>query len=470
MKVLFIFPNVAIPLWDTTPQPPLGLAFVASYLEDFCEVKIIDNYLEKNKLIVIMDEISSFNPDAIGISMTTFTFESCVELAKSIKNLDEDIVVFTGGPHPSLFPEEVMAYRCFDATVYGEGELTVREYLSSLVEKRSLSHVRGICYRDSLGHLHLNPPRNYIKNLDKLKFPARHLLPIREYPEYKESHSLEAPVTTMSTSRGCPYRCIYCSSPRIWGGSWRGMSGKRIVDEIEHIKEKYSIRSIDFHEDNFTLSKKRVLDFCHEMLSRGLDITWQCESRVDNIDNELLESMKKAGCQVVWFGIESGSNETLNFYKKGTTVQHVKEAVKLTREAGIKLMGSFILGSPYESIDDMKRTVDFAFRLGLDGIWFNPLHAFPGTELHDYVTKHAYIHRVLPNNIIQVEGNVPREEVEVLLEIARRRAERYYVKRHWKSLLRYHIRHPSKIGTKKIKSLINILAPAEIDRNNHREV
>ncbi|MFH0835809.1 MAG: radical SAM protein [Candidatus Micrarchaeota archaeon] len=452
MKVLLAMPPLPSDLsWTTKPEPPLGIAWVAACLERAGhEAAVIDLNLEHSKAAdAFARKMSSFAPDVVGVSMTTFTKNECAAIASEARK--QGAFVLAGGAHPSLFPLDVLNSGSYDAVVVGEGEVTTTELVNALAEKRPLSQVQGIAFKHGSESV-ANPPRPYITDLDSLPFPARHLLSMREYPEYRLSFLLEAPATTMCTSRGCPYRCAYCSSPVIWGRSWRGMGGKRVADEMQHLRDEYGIRSIKFHEDHFTLKKERVMDICAEIKKRKLDMPWQCEARVNNIDEERLNAMADAGCQVIWFGIESGTQKVLDFYRKDITLEQVRNAVTLSKKAGIKPIGSFILGAPIESEEEIKETIEFGLGLGLEDVYFNILAAFPGTDLYEYVKKNDFVGRYLcDGGLIEIEGKTPHSRVVELQRSAQQRLDKRKLGSNWKKLLRYYARQPTRLPSAALK-------------------
>ncbi|MEM0475525.1 MAG: radical SAM protein [Candidatus Norongarragalinales archaeon] len=457
---MLVVPNVPAGWdWGTLPEPPLGVAWVAAYLKDEHEVAVIDDYLEKNSRSELLRKIRSFSPDAVGFSTTTFTECEAESIAADVKKAAPETQIFFGGPHASLFPQKVLECSSVDAVVIGEGEVTCAEYLSALAAGKPLEGVKGIAFKknNEEGKVRVNEPRPYMNNLDELRFPARELLKIREYPEYKMSVSLKTPSTTMCTSRGCPYNCLYCSSPTIWGRSWRGMSGKRVTDEIEFLTEKYGVKSIKFHEDHFTFNKQRVLDICREIRERGIEIEWQCESRVNNIDAERLKAMRDAGCKIVWYGIESGTQKILDFYRKGTTLEQVKNAVRLTNEAGIEAMGSFILGAPIETREEMEETIRFGLALELKEVYFNVLLAIPGTDLYDFVVKNNFVHKYVVGGMAEVAGTVPRDEVVRLRNAAQKQVIKRKIRRNWFSLLKYFVRHPKQLFSRRALRTLEFL-------------
>ena len=223
-----------------------------------------------------------------------------------------------------------------------------------------------------------NGPREFIQDLDSLPFPAYDLMPLEKYTVL--GHRLEH--FPMITSRGCPFGCRYCSSSLFLGRKFRARSPKNVVDEIEWLVGDFKAKYIAFSDDTFTLSKRRVIEICDEIIKRNLDIKWSCSSRVDTISKELLEKMKDAGCSAIYYGVESASQRVLNYYKKRINLERVKEAVKLTKKAGIEVICSFIIGSPYETKEDMKATLKFALKLNPDYAQFSILTPYPGTDIY----------------------------------------------------------------------------------------
>lgn len=456
MRILLIVSNIDKgSSWESAPEPPLGVAYIAAYLEEDNQVKIIDNFLEKRQPTEIIKNIRKFEPDVVGLSITTFTINESLALAKLIKHWNKDIKIVAGGAHPTLFPQQILESPDIDAVVIGEGELTMKEYVNILKSEGNLRKVNGLAYKKE-GRLIINSPREHVKNLDKLKFPAWHLLKIKDYPEFQISTNLVSPVMNICSSRGCPYQCLYCSSPTIWGRNWRGMSGKRIVSEIQALIKKYNINSIKFHEDHFTLNRNRVIDFCKELAKKGINIEWQCEARVNNVDPEMLKKMKKAGCKIVWFGIESGSQKILDFYRKDTNLQQIRNAIKMVKAAEIRPMGSFILGAPIETEREMKKTIRFGLNLGLEEIYFNVLVAIPGTDLYKYVIKNKLIHRKI-GEVVEVSGVVSRARVIRLRSMAQKRVILHKIIKLWKRFLVYYISNPRKFLSNRLRRNIIFL-------------
>ena len=356
--------------------PPLGLGYLASMLrERGFKVKIIDDLVEKLSLSDLFKRIK--NALIIGITSTTPTFNTALRYACAIKRRFPHAFIILGGVHATFMPYQALKNDCVDAVCIGEGEYTLAELAERIEAERSLENLRGIIYKDRNGNSNNNDmgsdsnskviasgngnqitnyriinngPREFIQDLDALPFPAFDLMPLTAYTVL--GHKLEH--FPMITSRGCPFACRYCSSSLFLGRRFRARSPKNVVDEIEWLVNDFKARHIAFSDDTFTLSKRRVIEICDEIKVRKLDIEWSCSSRVDTIDKELLEKMKRAGCSAIYFGVESASPKILDYYKKRINLDKVKRAVDLAKKAGIAVICSFIIGSPYEKKEDMK--------------------------------------------------------------------------------------------------------------------
>jgi anaerobic magnesium-protoporphyrin IX monomethyl ester cyclase len=217
--------------------------------------------------------------------------------------------------------------------------------------------------------------------MDSLPFPAYHLLPRRKYKPHPP-HGLASPFAAIVTSRGCPYRCAYCSKP-VFGSKFRAQSPARVVEEVTYLKEKFGVKEIAFYDDIFTLDKKRAHDIAEATIQKGIKIFWTCEARVNLVDRELLYHMKQAGCYAIAYGIESASPDILKTLKKDITLEQVEAAVRISREVGLQTIGYLMLGSPGETPDTIRQTIDFARKLKLDFAQFSVTTPYPGTELYE---------------------------------------------------------------------------------------
>ncbi|HDI46267.1 MAG TPA: radical SAM protein, partial [Candidatus Methanomethylia archaeon] len=250
----------------------------------------------------------------------------------------------------------------------------------------SLKEIKGIAFRDE-GKVIVTPPRPLIQNLDEIPFPARHLLPMDKYTVLGQ----QTVIGHVMSSRGCPFRCIFCSSSRIFGRVWRGRSPKNVVDEIEELCDKWKAKHIEFADDTFTLNMKRAEEISKEIIRRGLDIFWACGARVDTLRRELVQWMKKAGCHVIYIGVESGSQRILNLLKKGIRLEQVIKAVKWLKEAGMEITASYVIGTPGETKEEVERTIKFAVKLDTDFAQFTAMTPYPGTEVYEYAKREGLL-------------------------------------------------------------------------------
>ncbi|NIR86537.1 radical SAM protein [Candidatus Bathyarchaeota archaeon] len=360
--------------------PPLGLAYLAAVLEaEGHSVKIIDASALGMSMFEIKREIERNQPEIVGVTSTTPTIREALATLRTVKDVCPDAVTVLGGPHISFLTVETMG-KCaqLDVSCVGEGEMTMLDLVRAVKRKASLSDVRGIAYRSN-GSVKKTQPRPPISDLDGLPFPARHLLPMDRYSILGKKST----IGNIITSRGCPYSCVFCESSLLFGRRFRARSPKNVVDEMEQVIAEYKPKTIEFSDDLFTLNRRRAEAICDEIKRRGLDIPWACSSRVDTISPKLLQKMKEAGCMLIYYGVESGSQRILNQMGKGISVKQVMDAVKRTREAGIETLASFILGFPGETMNDIAKTIAFAKKLDIEYAQFSFATPYPGTELYN---------------------------------------------------------------------------------------
>jgi len=352
---------------------PLGIAYIASYLrENGFSVGLIDLRYYGNKWQSIVENvIRRENPKFVGIPCVTPTILEVMKISEIVKRVDPNVRVVWGGPHPSAVPEGSMKFRYVDMIVIGEGEETFKELISG----KKLSQIKGLCYR-SKNKIKINQRRQLIENLDELPWPAYDMLPLERYGNPFLGKSL-----IMVTGRGCPYNCAFCSSKVIHQGRYRVRSPRNVVDEIEYLYKKHHVRKLMFVDDTFTAYPKRTTEICNEIIKRGIKIEWACDTRVNSITEELLRTMKRAGCRLVKFGVESGDQKILNIIRKGITLEQVKRAVAFAKRVGLETHGFFIIGHPYDTKKTIKKTIRFAKELKLDYAQFSVMTPLPGTEV-----------------------------------------------------------------------------------------
>ena len=329
-----------------------------------------------------VSKVENSLPDHVIFESVTPSFEKDVQIAEEIKKKINCKIIFFG-PHTSALPVETMEDNCLDAVIVGECELSLAEY----IEKGPIN-TKGVCYRDQNNKVVLNPPREYIRNLDMLPFPARDLIPNYEYFD----PILKNPFTFVLAGRGCPYSCTFCNWPQIMTGrTYRGRSPKNVVDELEFIEQEYSFQSFLFNDDTFTVDKGYATAICDEIINRGIKIPWACYSRADNTDIELHKILKKAGCFLIKVGVESGNQAILDKAKKHYKIDKVVEGIKSMRDSGLNVHSTFIFGLPGETKETIDKSIEFAQRLNSTTVQFSTVIPYPGTTLYEYLKEQDYL-------------------------------------------------------------------------------
>lgn len=381
MKVLLINPPALNTILGNNPtlieeerglNPPIGLLYVAGSLRDY-EVRMLD--AQDGDYQLVRREVEEFSPDVVGITTMTFTLVDVVETVRAVRSVSPECRIVLGGIHTYLYPKETLELRGVDYIVLGEGERSFSLLLEVLSKGRKPEAIPGIGYRE-YGEIRITPPES-LDDLDSVPFPARELLPVDRYYSVLSRRN---PVTIMVTSRGCPYRCIFCNRPHL-GKRWRARSADSVVEEMELCRE-LGVGEILFYDDTFNISRGRVLEICNGILERGVEIGWDVRARVDLVDEEMLEKLKSAGCQRIHFGVEASSDKSLRILRKGYTVDDVRRAFSLTRKVGLESLAYFMIGIPGEGRKEAKRTIEFMCSLDADYAHITVLTPFPGTELY----------------------------------------------------------------------------------------
>ena len=358
--------------------PPIGLMSVAAYVEKHTEhkIEILDISLEKISYDVLENEIKKRKPDVVGIQTMTFTLIDVILTAKTVKKVDREIKVILGGPHVNIYPEESIQIPEVDYLVLGEGEIPFTELIHNIESKEKLRKTKGIVLKEN-GKIINTRPRELIEDLDVLPFPARHLT---HYKKYYSLLAKRSPVTTMITSRGCPYKCLFCDRPHL-GKKFRTRSAINVVDEMRECVDM-GIKEFFIYDDTFTIDRQRVIDICDEIKNRQLDVGWDIRARVNNVDKKLLKKLKNAGCERIHYGVESADPRILKILRKGITIKQVENAFKWTKEVGITTLAYFIMGSPSETKKEILHTIEFAKKLDPDFVHLSIMTPFPATDLY----------------------------------------------------------------------------------------
>jgi radical SAM superfamily enzyme YgiQ (UPF0313 family) len=387
MNILLINPPAENELIGNNPSiieeergynPPLGLLYIAAHLEKYIQhkVEILDTQVEEIPYNRLKDIIDKKSPDLVGITAMTFTLIDVIKTAQIVKSIDRDIKVVLGGPHVHIYPNETIDIPDVDYLVLGEGEITFTELVENITDIDKLKEIKGLVFKDN-GITVNTGIKPFIDNLDELPFPARHLTPYRKYSSLLAKRS---PITTMFTSRGCPYRCTFCDRPHL-GKAFRARSAKNVVDEMEECVNM-GIYEFLIYDDTFTIHRQRVIDICDEIIKRKLYIGWDIRARVDSVNEEMLRKLKKAGCERIHYGVEAGTEKILKVLNKGITLEQAMRAFEMTKKAGISTLAYFMIGSPTENREDVLQTIEFAKRLSADFVHITILTPFPATAIY----------------------------------------------------------------------------------------
>ena len=371
---------------------PLGLATLAAITrEKGWKTQIFDPAVLGWTSEKAAEEILSQSPKYVGITATTIAIHNAARLAQELKKAKPGIFTIIGGPHLSSLPEDTLSrFPQFDIGVIGEGDVTIVELLKALQGKRDLRAVEGIIMRDNGGLLQTKP-RGLFLDLDNLPLPAWDLLPgLAHYYRPAANSFYQLPSSSLITSRGCPGKCVFCDRT-VSGDKLRMYSAPYLMKMVKHLYSVYGIRDIIFHDDNFIAFRKRLYDFCEMLKQEKLKLTWSCTARVDMVSPQLLKAMKESGCWQVAYGIESGSQEVLDFLQKGITLKQVKDALRWTREAGIKNRGYFMIGVPTETAQTIRKTIDFLLELELDDFHMSMFSPHPGTEISKSINDYGVV-------------------------------------------------------------------------------
>jgi magnesium-protoporphyrin IX monomethyl ester (oxidative) cyclase len=357
MKILLVKSHSYLSAKGIGPQ--LGLGYIAAVLiKEGHDVKIKDLMLvgPTEAKTEFVQTVKEFKPDLVGITANSHERFYAFEVAAWAKQLGVKKVVM-GGVHVTFAGQDTLKHvKAIDIIVTYEGEETMKELCWALENKEDLKKVKGILFRDGQGEIMVTPPRDFIKDLDSLPFPARNLFELEKYDLYLPIPG-SPPVTQLVTARGCPFGCKFCSATQFAGHRIRVRSAKNVVDEIELILDKYPrFKTLFFYDDHFTFNKKRVLEICNEIRKRGLKFQFGCYGRVDSIDEELVEHLKSAGCVMISFGFESGSKKVLNLMGKRITPKQIEKAIKIVKKADIIARSSFFFGYPGETPLDVLKT------------------------------------------------------------------------------------------------------------------
>jgi radical SAM superfamily enzyme YgiQ (UPF0313 family) len=372
---------------------PMGLLYLAGVLEsNGKEVQILDLLVSKYSKEKIKNKLEEYQPDIVGVTCVTMNYPIASDILKYCKSVNKDIITIIGGPHVTFAALETLTEAPWiDIVVRGEGELT----LMDIVNGKKLADIDGIAYRDKNDGIKLTRARHLIENLDELPLPARHLFQLSRY------HALDVHASLI-TGRGCPFSCIFCVGSKMGGRRVRYRNPKLVVDEVEQALTVYGFTKVNFEDDLLTLNHKHLYAICDEIIARGLKFKWSAFSRVDTVNPEMLRKMKESGCTHLLYGIESGNQHILDTAKKKITLDKIRDAVKMAKEADIQILASFIVGLPGETKETLQQSLQFAQGLGVP-YGFHVLSPFPGTEVREKANEYGI--EILTNEWLKYDCN-----------------------------------------------------------------
>jgi anaerobic magnesium-protoporphyrin IX monomethyl ester cyclase len=393
----FLLVNPFYPISET-PSPPLGLAFLGAALEQAgIETQVLDLVVYPYSREMLQDLLAEFKPDIVGSTCVTMSFDEAIKVLRDIKDIDPSIATAMGGPHVTFRAEETLAENPFvDYIMQGEGEEAIVELTRAVETGQGFDDIVGLAYRKD-GQIVSNGIRPPGIDVNSLPIPARHLLPLGRYRTLGMAIS-------MTSSRGCPFNCIFCVGRKMVGAKVRYRDPIKVVDELGYLAG-LGFTQINMADDLFTANKKHCFAVCDEIMRRGIKTKWTSFARVDTVSLDVLKAMKDAGCSAVSFGVESGNQEILKTIKKGITLDQVIKAVEMCNEAGMIPHASFILGLPGETPRTIQESVAFGDKIKEMGVshGFHLLAPFPGTEVRDRADEYGL--EILTNDWREYHAN-----------------------------------------------------------------
>jgi len=372
---------------------PLSLGYVAAALRQTGhEVDFLDLALEDGKPVqTLLRRVEEDEPQAIGFTAMTPQYNECLRLVSKVRPHLPGIPIILGGHHANALPEEVLRDGTADVVVVSEGERTAPDLVSKLEKGGDLNSVPGIAFLDQQGNFVQTQPREQVANLDEIPYPPWEIL----RPEMYRGRMRGLKTANLLTSRGCPYQCVYCYRGPAGGPRVRARSVENVLEEISRLYWDHEIGAFGFRDDIFTLDMDRTRALCDAIVAEKIKIFWDCETRVDRVDLDLLKQMKRAGCVCVDFGVESGSEEILKKLRKKASKDEARKAFQYCHKVGLPTRAFFLLGTPWETPQTVEETISFAKEIRPTISVFFLAMPYPGTELRDEFAKAGW---AIPDN------------------------------------------------------------------------
>ncbi|MCK9423105.1 MAG: B12-binding domain-containing radical SAM protein [Bacteroidales bacterium] len=356
----------------------LGLAYLASYAReqhDDLTFQVLDTRVATSQET---KKFFSSSFDLIGITVFSPVYYEVIDIFNRIRKTNFKVPICLGGPYVTTIMEDVFKKTSADFAVYGEGEITFSELIHHLKGQRELRDIKGLMYKNELGAIVTNPMREHMKDLNLLPLPAYDIFPMERYPLHR-----------MVTSRGCPYSCAWCNSSSIWSKSYRTRNAEHIMKEVDFLINHYGKKIFVFGDNSFNIDLKRVESFCDLLIRKKIKILWSASFRADIMTQEIAHKMKEAGCYNASIGIESANNEILSKMGKSTTVEKILSGIRMFKAAGIEVLSQYVIGSPYDTLETVKESIEFAKKSECDYSNFYTVLPFKGTPQWEYVLAHG---------------------------------------------------------------------------------
>lgn len=446
-------------------SPPLGLLYVAAFAEaKGRSVYVMDVNAERLSHEDVEGFIRRQQPRFVGFTAVTAQITAVHRIAKIIKRVSPESKVVVGGVHATAIPGEVLEDCNIDFVIRGEGERSFWE----LGENRPIESIGGLSYRNDnpLQPVTHNPQAAPISDLDSLPPPAYHLIRFELYKPAIGAYR-RLPAITMTMTRGCPGKCTFCNSAET---ALRTHSPEHVVDQIELLQQRYGVREVSFYDDTFTIYKQSVARFCDLIVERGIDLTWSCFARTDCVSPALLAKMKRAGCHQILFGIESADPRVLATIRKPIDIELTRKACRMVQDAGIEVRAAFMFGNPSETLESMRRSIDFAKELDPDLAVFNVATPYPGTQMFDWAKREGYLRTLdwseydLANSVMELP-TVSTEDINRMYRIAYR--EFYFRPRFLlRRLLRVRNFDDIRMHIQALRSILFVRATAPIAKRH----
>lgn len=434
-RILFIYPPSPImnredrcqqPIKDLLvipPLPPMDLMYMAAVAEEVgLEAKIVDYSMKDAKMQRFIFDLKNFQPDHLVVNVTSTTFENDLSVLQIAKKVLPNVITIAKGAHFLTSNTDILyEYKTLDLIIVGEAERTLKEIL----EGKPYSKIKGLCYRDGFAAKYTGK-RPFIQDLDKLPFPARHLIDNNLFRR-PDNNKVQA---IIKVSRGCPNHCFFCLATPVSGTKVRVRSAENIIEEIKECVEKYGIKNFLFWSDIFNFDYDWTMDLCEKIIENGLEITWSANTRADTVDEEMAELMYESGCRLVSIGVESGSQYILDKIGKKITIEEIRKAVRILKNAKIKIYNYFVIGLPWDNETTIEETIELAIALNSDFVSFYTATPLPGTRFHKFARE---------NNLLN--GNISWENAyyspvintmclskERILELHKKAIRRFYLR------------------------------------------